>query len=69
MLTLELVQVGAGIQIPPNASRIWFQYGLLDKLKEYAFEPNAKYVRRWKDGSLLCRRRINDEIDKRFPWL
>ncbi|CAI6335485.1 unnamed protein product [Periconia digitata] len=65
----KLTPVGAGIQIPPNASRIWAQYGLLEKLKEFSVISKANQLRRWKDGSLLCSRSIGETLNPQWPWL
>ncbi|PVH97216.1 FAD/NAD(P)-binding domain-containing protein [Periconia macrospinosa] len=65
----KLTPVGAGIQIPPNASRIWSQYGLLERLREHSSISKATQLRRWKDGELLCSRSVGEELDARWPWL
>ncbi|KAF2650857.1 FAD/NAD(P)-binding domain-containing protein [Lophiostoma macrostomum CBS 122681] len=65
----KLTPLGAGIQIPPNASRIWAQYSLLDELKKYSVISKATELRRWKDGELLCSRSVGEEMDERWPWL
>ncbi|KAF2022177.1 FAD/NAD(P)-binding domain-containing protein [Aaosphaeria arxii CBS 175.79] len=49
----SLAPIGAGIQIPPNASRIWSQYGLLDRLKEVSVVSRATQLRRWETGEVL----------------
>ncbi|KAK6848822.1 hypothetical protein PG995_012655 [Apiospora arundinis] len=67
--TEELTPVGAGIQIPPNASRIWAQCGILEKLKEFSVVSKATQLRRWKDGELLCTRTVGEALDERWPWL
>ncbi|KAK8100004.1 hypothetical protein PG999_010378 [Apiospora kogelbergensis] len=67
--TEELTPVGAGIQIPPNASRIWAQCGILEKLKKFSVVSEATQLRRWKDGELLCTRTVGEALDERWPWL
>lgn len=49
-------QVGAGIQIPPNASRVLLGLGVLERVKKVANEVKAINVRRYADGKLLARR-------------
>jgi salicylate hydroxylase len=65
----NFAQIGAGIQIPPNATRIWAQYDLLAKLKEHSVVLEATQLRRWKDGELLCSRSVGEALDERWPWL
>jgi salicylate hydroxylase len=67
--TEKLTPVGAGIQIPPNASRIWAHYELLGRLKEYSVISKATHLRRWKEGELLCSRNIGVQLDQLWPWL
>ncbi|KAK7982182.1 hypothetical protein PG988_004420 [Apiospora saccharicola] len=67
--TEQLTPVGAGIQIPPNASRIWSQCGVLEKLKKLSVVSEATQLRRWKNGELLCTRTVGEALDERWPWL
>ncbi len=48
-------EAGAGLQISPNASRILADFGVLDRLRLTATEPEALYIRRARDGSELIR--------------
>ncbi|KAF2195636.1 FAD/NAD(P)-binding domain-containing protein [Zopfia rhizophila CBS 207.26] len=61
--TPTIQPIGAGIQIPPNACRVWFHYGLLDKLSEYSVQSQGTLFRRWKNGELLCKRSIDRETN------
>ncbi|KAH7125110.1 putative salicylate hydroxylase [Dendryphion nanum] len=65
----RLTPVGAGIQIPPNASRIWAEYGLLDRLKQYSVISKATQLKRWKNGELLCTRGVGEDMNEEWPWL
>ncbi|KAI1277651.1 putative salicylate hydroxylase [Xylaria sp. FL0933] len=49
----EISEVGAGIQVPPNAARVLRRFGMLEETMKYAtvFEKNS--LRRWKDGEEL----------------
>lgn len=47
-------EVGAGIQISPNASRLLHRYGLSRRLDEIAVKPQAIEARRWNDGTVLA---------------
>jgi salicylate hydroxylase len=46
----ELTEVGAGIQISPNASRILHRLSLAEALADMGVEPLAWHQRRWDDG-------------------
>jgi salicylate hydroxylase len=49
------VEVGAGIQISPNASRLLYRYGLAKELDAIGVKPAAAVLRRWQDGRELSR--------------
>src|SRR5487761_303247 len=51
----EFGEVGAGIQIAPNCTRILHQYGLLDEAKKQGVLVNNIIMRAALDGSLLTR--------------
>ncbi|KAF2720629.1 FAD/NAD(P)-binding domain-containing protein [Polychaeton citri CBS 116435] len=53
--TKALGEVGAGIQISPNGSRILTKFGLYDTLKPKAAEPKFLAIRRFQDGKVLSR--------------
>ena len=46
-------EVGAGIQIAPNASRLLYRLGLAPALENLGVQPVARRVRRWQDGRTL----------------
>jgi salicylate hydroxylase len=50
-----LGEVGAGIQISPNASRVLHDLGLGDALARTGVKPLALHQRRWDDGRTLLR--------------
>ena len=37
----QIEEIGAGIQLTPNATRVLFQLGLADELRRTAVEPQA----------------------------
>ncbi|KXJ85635.1 hypothetical protein Micbo1qcDRAFT_221762 [Microdochium bolleyi] len=49
----ELREVGAGLQVTPNATKILQQWGMPDTLWESGAEPTALYVHRY-DGQVLA---------------
>ena len=48
-------EVGAGIQVSPNASRVLHGLGLADDLAAMGVRPLAWHQRRWQDGRTLVR--------------
>ncbi|XXH04739.1 hypothetical protein Hte_011161 [Hypoxylon texense] len=44
----EIGEVGAGIQVLPNCSRVLIHLGLEEALKPYATSPDMSYINRWK---------------------
>ncbi|CDK25404.1 unnamed protein product [Kuraishia capsulata CBS 1993] len=48
----EIKEVGAGIQILPNASRILIEYGLRSQLEEVATMPQKCFMNGWKGKKL-----------------
>jgi salicylate hydroxylase len=48
-----LGEIGAGIQLSPNASRVLIALGLDQAFEAIAFEPDRHVVRNWKTGSIV----------------
>ena len=53
-------EVGAGIQVSPNASRVLHGLGLGDELARMGVRPLAFHQRRWDDGRTLLRAPLGD---------
>lgn len=49
---LDLTEVGAGIQITPNAARVLCKWGLRREFEDIATVPDFNEVRRYSDGEL-----------------
>lgn len=66
-----LREVGAGIQLSPNATRPLYQLGLGPALDVKAVRPHAIEMRRWRDGHLLLRTELGQECARRYqaPYL
>ncbi|QGM96523.1 FAD-dependent monooxygenase [Methylocystis parvus] len=56
----KIEEVGAGLQIAPNAGRILAGLGLESALAAVALEPQAINIRRGRDGSVLARLDLSD---------
>ena len=61
-----LAEVGAGIQISPNASRLLRRLGLADALEQRGVRPVAVHQRRWQDGRTLQRAPLGDAVEAAF---
>lgn len=59
-------EVGAGIQVPPNASRILMGLGVGDGLNRVAVRPEARIARRWADGSVIFETELGAEVERRY---
>jgi salicylate hydroxylase len=55
----ELTEVGAGINMAPNATRILRQLGLAEGLDREGVRPVGTHQRRWQDGRTLQRAPLN----------
>lgn len=66
----EFGEVGAGLQIGPNCTRILHQWGLLDEVKSLGVLPENIIMRDAMDGSELTRLDLAD-VEKRygFPYM
>ncbi len=62
----ELREVGAGIQVSPNATRILHRLGLADALRRFAVRPLATAIHRWDDGRLIARQPLADFCERNF---
>ncbi len=67
----ELREVGAGLQMSPNASRVLRHLGLQEDLDRIAVRPLTGDLRRWQDGSILTSQPLGDEVAQQFgaPYL
>lgn len=61
----EFGEVGAGLQLAPNCTRILDEYGLLDKAKSLGVVPKAMVMRDSVDGSELTRLDLVD-LERRY---
>ncbi|OAP58120.1 salicylate hydroxylase [Fonsecaea erecta] len=57
----ELAEIGAGLQITPNASKLLQQWGLEDAVKACAAVPTVLAVHRYTDGKMLAEERGFDK--------
>lgn len=57
----DLSEIGAGIQISPNAARVLHHLGLKDRLEKVAVLPTSLDSRDWESGQLLGTYEVNCE--------
>jgi salicylate hydroxylase len=62
----QLAEVGAGIQIAPNAARVLNRLGLGRHLDLVGVRPAAIEMRRWDDDSVLRRTELGDRCEEMF---
>ena len=63
-----LTEVGAGIQVSANASRVLHRLGLADELARTGVKPAAFQQRRWDDGRTLLRSPLGESLEARFGY-
>jgi salicylate hydroxylase len=61
-----LGEVGAGINIGPNASRILNRLGIADELTRIGVKPLTFDQRRWDDGRVLLRSPLGEAVETTF---
>ena len=68
----RLSEIGAGIQIPPNSSRILKTYGLTDKIKAQVASPRSIVIKRYNTGDVLGKTRLHPYLTETYGspyWL
>lgn len=59
-------EIGAGIQISPNASRLLHRLGLKEAMERWGVRPGAVHQKRWDDARTLQRAPLGPEVESRF---
>jgi salicylate hydroxylase len=62
----SLGEVGAGINISPNASRILHRLGIAEELGRTGVKPETFDQRRWDDGRVLLRSPLGEGVETAF---
>jgi len=62
----RITEVGAGIQISPNASRLLIRLGLKPALDKVGVFPLFVHQRRWDDGRTLQRAPVGKQVEETF---
>src|SRR5690606_15955216 len=56
-------EVGAGIQVSPNASRVIHGLGLAGPLARIGVRPEAFHQKRWQDGRTVLKSPLGDTVE------
>jgi|RhiMetdeSRZDD1v2_1073273.scaffolds.fasta_scaffold459585_1 salicylate hydroxylase len=61
-----LREVGAGIQLAPNATRLLHRLGLAEAVRRVGVKPQAIEHKRWDDGRILLRQPLGETCERAF---
>jgi salicylate hydroxylase len=64
--TAELSEIGAGIQLGPNAIKVLRALDLEDDVAKIGFEPNRHIMRSWKGGRTLYATPMKSVFERKF---
>ena len=64
----EFQNVGAGIQLSPNCTRVLHHLGLQQALRDCAFVPEGTQFRHWKTGRVIAESRLGDQALGRYGY-
>lgn len=59
-------QVGAGIQVPPNSTRLLLSWGLGEFFDDKVIEPEGMNFLRWEDGERIGYTKLVPDFRKNF---
>jgi 2-polyprenyl-6-methoxyphenol hydroxylase-like FAD-dependent oxidoreductase len=59
-------EVGAGIQISPNASRLLHRLGVEEAMQKWEVMPTGVHQRHWDDGRMLQRAPLGTGVEAAF---
>ncbi|WP_370499949.1 FAD-dependent monooxygenase [Mycolicibacterium sp. jd] len=67
----QLGEVGAGLQIGPNATRVLYHLGLHEAMDRISLEVQETVNRRWSDGSIIAKTTLGPSATARYgaPYL
>ncbi|MBM4205899.1 MAG: FAD-binding protein [Gammaproteobacteria bacterium] len=61
-------EIGTGIQLSPNATRVLFHLGLEDALRSVSFSPEASEMRQWRTGVLIARSPLGETATQTYGF-
>ncbi|KAF9236355.1 FAD/NAD(P)-binding domain-containing protein [Melanogaster broomeanus] len=63
---LAIGEIGAGIQVSPNLTRLLIRWGLGEQLKQVAVKPEALTFRRWCTGETIAWTKWGDSMEEAY---
>ena len=64
----QFAEIGAGIQLSPNCSRVLHHVGLEDALQERAFLPQGTQFRSWKSGKVISESALGQQAKEQYGF-
>lgn len=61
-------EIGAGIQLSPNCSRVLHDLGLAPALREIAFLPEGTEMRHWRRGRVIAANPLGDSVREQYGF-
>jgi len=58
----DFSEVGAGLQLSPNCTRVLHHLGLEEALRQFAFLPQGTQFRDWKSGRVIAEQPLGDTV-------
>ena len=65
---VDLAEVGAGIQLSPNCTRVLHHLGLEASLRQASFLPEGVQVRHWRTGRVIAYSPLGDAAMERYGF-
>ncbi|ROV90991.1 hypothetical protein VSDG_07660 [Cytospora chrysosperma] len=62
----ELMEVGAGIQVPPNSAKLLERWGVMKHLAKNAVQPEYINFRRWQNGEIIGVTDLSPEFSAQY---
>lgn len=63
-----IAEMGAGIQLSPNCTRVLHQLGLADALHAVCSVPNGVEIRHWRDGNVIAALPLGAFVRRKFGY-
>ena len=64
----EFGEIGAGIQLSPNCTRILHRLGMAEALQAVAFLPTAGQIRDWSSGETIFESALGEGVRRRYGY-
>ena len=64
----QFAEIGAGIQLSPNCTRVLHRLGLADALEAVSFLPAAGQIRDWSSGETIFENELGEGVRRRYGY-